>query len=48
MVVDDFSRYFFVNFLKDKSKTTEHLKSLFNIIQVEIDHPIVRIRNDRG
>ena len=33
MVVDDFSRYF-VHFLKEKSKAIEHLKFLFNRIQV--------------
>ena len=48
VVVDDFSRYSFFSFLKEKSKTIEHLKSLFNRIQVEIDHPIVKIRSNRG
>ena len=33
MVVDDFSRYF-VHFLKEKSEAIEHLKFLFNRIQV--------------
>ena len=37
-----------MSFLKEKSKAIEHLKSLFNIIQVEIGHPIVRIRVIRG
>ena len=47
MVMDDFSRYFFVSFLREKSWAIEHLKSLFNRIQVEIAHPIVRIRSSR-
>ena len=47
VVVDDFSRYFVI-FLKEKSKAIEHLKSLFNRIQVEIGHPIARIRSDKG
>ena len=47
VVVDDFSRYFVI-FLKEKSKAIEHLKSLFNRIQVEIGRPSVRIRSDRG
>ena len=47
MVVDDFSRYF-VSFLREKSEAIQHLKFLFNRIQVEIGHPIVRIRSDRG
>ena len=33
MVADDFSRYF-VHFLKEKSEAIEHLKFLFNRIQV--------------
>ena len=47
VVVDDFSRYSFVSFLREKSEVIEHLKSLFNIIQGDIGHPIVRIRSDR-
>ena len=46
VVVNDFSRYSFVSFLREKSETIEHLKSLFTRIQVEIGHPIVRIRSD--
>ena len=48
VVVGDFSRYFFVSFLKEKSKAIKNLKSLFNRIQVEIGHPIVKIRSDKG
>ena len=48
MIVDDFSRYFYVSFLKEKYEAIEHLMSLFNRILVEISHPIVRIRSDRG
>ena len=40
VVVDDFSRYSFVYFLREKSETIEHLKSLFSIIQVEIGQQI--------
>ena len=47
VVVDDFSRYSFMSFLREKSEVIEHLKSLFNIIQGDIGHPIVRIRSDR-
>ena len=46
VVVDDFSRYSFVSFLMEKLEVIEHLKSLFNIIQMEIGHPIVRIKSD--
>ena len=48
LVVDDFSRYSFVSFFREKSETKEHMKSLFTKRQVEISHPIVRIRSDRG
>ena len=36
VVVDHILRYFFVSFLTEKFKTIDHLKSLFNRIQVEI------------
>ena len=48
VVVDDYSRYSFVCFLRDKSETLEHLKSLFKRIQIEQGHPIVRIMSNRG
>ena len=48
MVVDDFSRYSFVSFLREKSKTIEHLKVPCTRIQVEKGNQIMRIRNDRG
>ena len=48
VVVDDFSRYSFVSFLREKSKAIECLKSLFNKIQVDIGHLIIRIRSDGG
>ena len=44
VVVDDFFKYSFVCFLREKSKTIEHLKSLCNRIQVETGHPIIMIR----
>ena len=47
VVVNDFLRYSFMSFLREKSKTVEYLKSLFNIIQEEIGHLIVRIWSDR-
>ena len=36
-----------MSFLREKSEAIEHLKSLFNRIQVEIGHSIVRIRSDK-
>ena len=48
VVIDDFSRYSFVSFVREKFGAIKHLKSLFNRIQVEIGYPIVRIRSDRG
>ena len=48
VVVDDFSRFSFVSFLREKSKTIEHLKVLCTRIQVEKENQIVSIRSDRG
>ena len=48
VVVDDFSRYSFVSFLIEDLETKEHLKSLFDKIQVKIGHTIIKIRSDRG
>ena len=42
VVINIFSRYSFVTFLMEKLETIKHLKSLFNRIQVEIGHPIIR------
>ena len=36
IVVDDFSRYSFVSFLREKFEAIEHLKCLFNRIQMEM------------
>ena len=48
VVVNDFSRFSFVSFLREKSKTIEHLKVLCTRIQVEKGNQIVSIRSDRG
>ena len=48
VVVDDFSRFSFVHFLREKLETIKHLKSLFTRIQVEIGYLIVRVKNDEG
>lgn len=49
VVVDDFSRYSFVSFLREKSKTIKFLKSLYiTRIQVEEGYQIVGIRSDKG
>ena len=48
VIVDDFSRYSFVSFLREKYATIEYLKSLYTRIQLEKGHPIVRIRNIKG
>ena len=37
-----------MSFLRETSEAIKHLKSLFNRIHVEIGHPIVTIRSDRG
>ena len=48
VVVDDFSRYSFTCFLREKSKAIKHLKYLCTRIQVEIGYPIVEIKSDKG
>ena len=48
VVVNDFSRYSFVSFLREKYEAIEHLKSLFNRIQIEIGHQIIRIKSENG
>ena len=48
VVVDDFSRYSFACFLREKSKAIKHLKSLCTRIQVEIGYPIREIKSDKG
>ncbi|PNX60220.1 gag-pol polyprotein [Trifolium pratense] len=48
VVVDDFSRYTWVNFIREKSKTFEEFKDLCLQLQKEKDCGIVRIRSDHG
>ena len=47
VVVDNFSRFSFICFLRENFETIEHLKSSHTRIQVEKGPPIVRIRSDR-
>lgn len=48
MVVDDFSRFTCVNFIKEKSDTFEVFKDLCQRLQREKENVIVRIRSDHG
>ncbi|KAK2429199.1 gag-protease polyprotein [Trifolium repens] len=48
VVVDDFSRYTWISFLKEKSDTFEEFKDLCTRLQREKDSPIIRIRSDHG
>ncbi|CAJ2645128.1 unnamed protein product [Trifolium pratense] len=48
VVVDDFSRYTWVNFIREKSETFEEFKNLCLQLQKEKDCGIVRIRSDHG
>ena len=48
VMVDDFSRYAWVAFLRDKSKTFINFKDTGLKIQNEKGYPIERIRSDRG
>ncbi|XP_062009055.1 uncharacterized protein LOC133725706 [Rosa rugosa] len=51
VVVDDFSRYIWVNFLKDKTETFESFKNLSQKLIIEkqsSNNCLVRIRSDNG
>ncbi|KAK2402491.1 cysteine-rich RECEPTOR kinase [Trifolium repens] len=48
VVVDDFSRYTWISFLKEKSDTFEEFKELCIRLQREKDSSIIRIRSDHG
>jgi transposase InsO family protein len=48
VVVDDFSRYTWVNFIREKSESSEVLKNLCLQLQREKSSSIVRIRSDHG
>jgi len=48
VVVDDFSRFTWVNFIKEKSDTFESFRELCIQLQREKDRGIVRIRSDHG
>ena len=48
VIVDDFSRYTWVEFLKEKSEACEKLKILCKRLQNEKGVPIVKIRSDHG
>ncbi|CAJ2665853.1 unnamed protein product [Trifolium pratense] len=48
VIVDDFSRYTWVNFIREKSETFEEFKNLCVQLQKEKDCGIVRIRSDHG
>jgi len=48
VVVDDFSRFNWVNFFREKSYTFDVFKDLYTQLQREKDSGIVRIRSDHG
>ena len=48
VIVNDFSRYTWVEFLKEKSKACEKLEILYKRLQNEKGVPIVKIRSDHG
>ena len=48
VVVDDYSRYTWVNFIKDKKEVFDVFKDLFQRIQKEKDNYVIRIRSDHG
>ena len=48
VVVDDFSRYSWVDFLREKSEACDKMERLCKRLQNEKGVPIVRIRSDYG
>jgi transposase InsO family protein len=48
VVVDDFTRFIWINFIKEKSDTFDIFRSLCNQIQREKNIVIIRIRSDHG
>ena len=48
VIVDDFSRYTWVEFLREKSEACEKLKILCKRLQKEKGVPIVKIRSDHS
>ena len=48
VIVDDFSRYTWVEFLREKSETCEKMEILCKRLQNEKGVPIVKIRSDHG
>jgi transposase InsO family protein len=48
VVVDDYTRYTWVNFIREKSDTFEVFKDLYTQLQRKKDTVIVRIRSDHG
>ena len=48
IVVDDFSKYSWVEFLKEKSEACEKMEKLCKKLQNEKGVPIIKIRSDHG
>ena len=48
VVVDDFSRYSWVEFLREKSEACDKMERLCKKLQNEKGVPIVKIRSDHG
>ena len=48
VIVDDFSRYPWVEFLREKSKAYEKMENFCKRLQNEKSVPIVKIRSDHG
>ena len=48
VVVDDFSKYSWVEFLRENSKECEKMEKLCKRLQNEKGVPIIKIRSDHG
>ncbi|GKA06037.1 retrovirus-related pol polyprotein from transposon TNT 1-94 [Tanacetum coccineum] len=48
VIVDDYSRYTWVHFLKSKDEAPEEIKTFLKIITVLLQAPIIIVRTDNG
>ncbi|GJW56526.1 retrovirus-related pol polyprotein from transposon TNT 1-94 [Tanacetum coccineum] len=48
VIVDDYSRYTWVHFLRSKDEATEEIKTFLNKITVLLQAPVIIVRTDNG
>ena len=48
VIVDDFSRFTWVYFLKHKSETTQQMINFIKYVELQLRKPVRKIRSDNG